>query len=243
MEKILTIGDIHGKDVWKKLTLDTYDKVVFIGDYVDAFDISDDQMVNNLLDIIEFKKSNPHNIILLIGNHELNYFPKFGYKFYGRSSGFRPQLENVLKDIFAKNIRLFQYAYQLSDDVRTYLWTHAGVSNGWYHKVFKTQFDSINTVIEDSMNLADRMNLLFEERFDCMTQVGWKRGGQYKYGSPIWADKSEFLSTSIPLRGYYQIVGHNPVKDIKIHMVDNDATIVFTDCLGNKEKGYVIKVL
>ena len=241
MEKILTIGDLHGKDDWKKLTIQSYDKVIFMGDYCDAYDVSDKEMVNNLLDIIEYKKSNPKNIILLWGNHEMNYHPKWGYKYYG-SSGFRPQLENVLKDIFAKNIRLFQYAYQLSDDVRTYLWTHAGVSNGWYHKVFKIEFDSRNAVIEDSMNLADRLNLLFEEKYDCMAQVGWERGGQYKYGSPLWADRSEFLSTSIPLRGYYQIVGHNPVKDIKIHMVNDDSTIVFTDCLDTISKGYIIKI-
>lgn len=241
MEKILTIGDIHGKDVWKKLTLDTYDKVVFIGDYVDAFDISDDQMVNNLLDIIEFKKSNPHNIILLIGNHELNYFPKFGYKFYG-SSGFRWTIASTLENIFSSNKKLFQYAYQIQDEAYTYLWTHAGVTNKWYNTVFFPEFDNQNIVTEDILSIADKLNMMFAEKFNCMTQVGWERGGQYKYGSPLWADIKEFISQGIPLRNVHQIVGHNPVQDIKIHTIDGNTEIVFTDCLGNKEKGYIIKV-
>ena len=65
MEKILTIGDLHGKDIWKKLTMESYDKVIFIGDYCDSYDTTDEEMVHNLLDIIEYKKSNPKNIILL----------------------------------------------------------------------------------------------------------------------------------------------------------------------------------
>lgn len=241
MKKILTIGDIHGRDIWKKLTLDTFDKIIFTGDYVDSFDISDEEMINNLLDIIEFKKSDKENIILLIGNHELNYFPKYGYKQYG-ASGFRVQISSTLKDIFSKNIDLFQYAHQISENDVDYLWTHGGVTNRWYKDVFTPVLDNKNFVTTDSLNIADQLNMVFSDKDECMTQVGWERGGYHKHGSPLWVDKAEFLSRGIPLRDCYQIVGHNPVKDIEIHYTDNSTKIVFTDCLANKDRGYILNI-
>lgn len=241
MTKILTIGDTHGKNTWKKLTLDEYDKIIFIGDYVDSWDTSDEDMVNNLLDIIEFKKSNQNNVILLVGNHELNYFPKFGHQFYG-SSGYRPSIAFTLGEIFRQYKSFFQYAYQLEDETRKYLWTHAGVTNSWYNKIFYTEFSSQNILSEQDLTVADELNMMFAEKLECMTQVGWERGGHYKYGCPLWVDIKEFTARGIPLRGYHQIVGHNPVNDIQIHTIDMDTEIVFIDCLNKQEKGYVITI-
>jgi predicted phosphodiesterase len=34
--KWITIGDIHGRDNWKSIDITQYDKVIFMGDYVDG---------------------------------------------------------------------------------------------------------------------------------------------------------------------------------------------------------------
>lgn len=59
--KISVIGDLHGKDCWKKLLegrFSEFDKIIFMGDYSDdswvRFD--DEEIINNLKDVIEFKK-------------------------------------------------------------------------------------------------------------------------------------------------------------------------------------------
>ena len=35
--KIISIGDLHGKDVWKQIDPANYDKIIFVGDYTDDF--------------------------------------------------------------------------------------------------------------------------------------------------------------------------------------------------------------
>ncbi len=35
--KIITIGDIHGRDFWKKILEEPMDQLVFIGDYFDSY--------------------------------------------------------------------------------------------------------------------------------------------------------------------------------------------------------------
>ena len=70
--------DLHGKDIWKKINPDNFDKIIFLGDYMDAsyktrpegmkfsdlLEIiideergkTDEEIISNLLDIIELKK-------------------------------------------------------------------------------------------------------------------------------------------------------------------------------------------
>lgn len=73
--KVRVIGDIHGESWWKELAndIDKIDLCIFLGDYVDSYTVSNEDMINNLLDIIQFKKDNSDKVILLYGNHEWNY--------------------------------------------------------------------------------------------------------------------------------------------------------------------------
>ena len=54
--KIITIGDIHGKDFWKQVDFNGYDKAVFLGDYVDSLDHSNAEIISNPEAIIRLKK-------------------------------------------------------------------------------------------------------------------------------------------------------------------------------------------
>ncbi len=80
--KTIVIGDIHGRSIWKNI-IDKekeFDKVVFVGDYFDSKIYSAQEQIDNFLNIIDFKQSirEDQEVILLIGNHDLHYFPEVG---------------------------------------------------------------------------------------------------------------------------------------------------------------------
>lgn len=61
--KILTIGDIHGYPTvfkhWKIEDFQDFDYIIFVGDYVDDFILSDSEIYENLVKIINLKKRTP----------------------------------------------------------------------------------------------------------------------------------------------------------------------------------------
>ena len=55
--KTIVLGDIHGRNVWKDIVFqEQADRVIFIGDYFDSFDIGPAEQMLNFKDIIEFKE-------------------------------------------------------------------------------------------------------------------------------------------------------------------------------------------
>jgi len=208
MNKFISIGDLHGRAHWKSIVNKNNDpntKFIFIGDYVDSFEILNDPMINNLLDIIAFKKANPDNVILLWGNHDLEYL------YYPRNrdiGGFRPEIASQLNWIFKDNQDLFQVAYQYEN----YLWTHAGISTKWYNWV--------DEVINDPKYKEDTLaeilnNIQYSADAPCLHHIGKKRtkwGGGIGYGGVTWADIDETREGIIP--GFHQIVGHTPIDEI-----------------------------
>jgi len=220
--KILSIGDIHGSLEWKNildLNLDQ-DLTIFIGDYVDDWSYSNDQIYNNLIDLIQYKKDNLDKVILLLGNHDLQYY--FDYNNYG-CSGFRPEAYFDLHELFNKNKELFQVAYQYDN----YLWTHAGISTGWA-EIFKKEI------------IAHNLN---EEFYTCsvnsyLYDVGKSRGGWSKYGGIFWADKCETSTNYI--KGLHQIVGHSKVNIIE-KLGDENGSIRYIDVLKNKDLNIIDK--
>lgn len=120
---IIAIGDIHGRNIWKQIVtnhLETIDKIIFIGDYVDSFNISAQDQLNNLADIIELKKQNPDKIILLIGNHDYQYWP--GSPDMGTYSGFQYHMLMSYQTLFQENKKLFQMCYEFDNII----FSHAG---------------------------------------------------------------------------------------------------------------------
>ena len=76
--KIAIIGDLHGKNCYKKLLkdkIDSFDKIIFMGDYSDDswITFTDKEIVDNLKEVIEFKKKYKNKVELLIGNHDFQY--------------------------------------------------------------------------------------------------------------------------------------------------------------------------
>lgn len=231
---IITIGDIHGVDKWKLINPDHYDYIIFIGDYVDAFDISNVIIKANLLDIISFKKKYNDKVVLLWGNHDLQY-RYLGVSKYG-CSGFRPESMYDLNKIFTDNDNLFQMSFQINN----YLWNHAGIHKGWYEYRFKKALDKKPTIYENCNSISEQLNKAFEVKESCLFDVGHIRGGYMDVGGPFWSDKTE--SYTKPLEGYHQIVGHTKVKDILTNKIDDDTSITYTDCLPVVDSFHMINI-
>ena len=173
--KHIVIGDIHGRDAWKNVSTKAFDKIVFIGDYVDSTSLSDLAILENLKKIIALKKRHPEKVVLLLGNHDIHYlhYPHF------QCSRFRPSMQGDLTALFRKNAGLFQVAYQKDN----YLFTHAGVTNNWYDELMRTPV--LKEICDQEENIAAQLNSLERTKHrGFLYQAGFERGG-FGCGGPL----------------------------------------------------------
>jgi predicted MPP superfamily phosphohydrolase len=222
--RTISIGDVHGYDDWKRIRPDNYDIIVFLGDYVDSFFVEDKEMLNNLDEIITFKKNNPEKVKLLLGNHEISYlFAKY------RATGYRKLISEDIRTRFEQNAELFQVAFQYQN----FLWAHAGIQSEFYSLHIKPQ------VKEKDECLAFTLQRLYQEKYSPIFEIGAERGGVTNaIGGPFWLDANRIIEN--PLRGYHQIVGHTPVEFIqRISPFENDTdtSVTLCDCIeyGNRK--------
>ena len=219
LAKFLIISDLHGRDCWQhSIKNNIYDKVIFLGDYVDSFDLPDKVILDNLNNIINFKINNMDNVILLWGNHEHQYrIPINSYNYY-KCSGYRDTMHVDLYDILTTHKNLFLNAYQYKNNI----FTHAGVHQGWFTYNFKGDITA---------NIADQLNNpISKEQQLTLHDISHYRGGCNNVGGIFWCDKKELNK---PLMGFDQIVGHTHVKNI-MKQTNKYGNVWFTDC-KNKE--------
>lgn len=222
---IIAIGDVHGRDAWKEIQNSPADQIVFIGDYVDPHrPIPDFEVVRNLEEIMAFKKSDPNRITLLLGNHDAQYLY---YPLYS-CSGHRADLQETLGTLFLENENLFQIAWQQG----RYLFTHAGISQGWYDRHLSTLAQYGDKHLSGTLNAIHG-----SEHRDILFEVGWERGGWHPYGGPIWADQSETRYDY--LAHFHQVVGHSRVNDFEYYGDDN-ASITYIDVGDTRVRFYTI---
>ena len=262
--KTLSIGDIHGRSIWKDILfgdareyeiwrtatesgadpLDaelwkdcpfmSADKIIFIGDYVDSFTVTNVIMLQNLEEIVHFKKIVGDRVVLLLGNHDVQYIlNNLG------CSGYRPEMRPDLYKLFADNESLFSMAYQVeASNGDSYLWTHAGVTSGWLDQLKDEMFNEhfrFFEIVEDRkpQTIADMLNLAWELNMQVLHSVDGDSGGWSKWAGPLWVRPRKLNSKY--LDKISQIVGHTPVDDIhKTHIkwTDDSKTIhYYIDCL------------
>lgn len=80
--KHIIIPDLHGRNSWQDIDFKQFDKVVFLGDYVDSYTEEDNAIYNNLMAIIKLRRKYWNRVILHLGNHEVQYlhFPRYQIK-------------------------------------------------------------------------------------------------------------------------------------------------------------------
>lgn len=236
--RILTIGDLHGRNDWMEVVYQydgscllgkDFDKVVFMGDYFDSFDKTDGEILNVFHKVIQLKKDHPNNVVLLVGNHELSYLnPNY------RCSGFRFSMAFDIFELMNKNADLFQFAYQL----KNHLWTHAGVHRGWWQYYAKPIIDGImkkryTPFLITCENVADQLNLMYEFKEPILFMVGHDRGGTSRVGGPLWVHKTTLYNKGV--KDLHQIVGHTPVSNVKEYSLNYNSKLTFVDCVENKK--------
>lgn len=217
---IVVIGDVHGLTKWKDI-VKTHrgSQFVFLGDYCDPYeDIEPDELIKNLRSIIQFKKRHLNDVILLLGNHDMHYLSED----FVTSTRYDERIAPCIKRILTNNRDLFQYAWQQGK----MLFTHAGVSDGWFRNDFHGDSSK-------NCSIADQLNNPTQEQYVAMGEVGFWRGGPYEYGGIFWADIDETKDN--PLKGYHQFVGHSRVDSIKSAKIDDETSITYCDCLFNDQ--------
>lgn len=209
-KNILIIPDVHGRTFWKAaMNPDNYEKVVFLGDYADPYEIEGitvSMALDNFKEIIALKQQHPDKVILLLGNHDLHYYSKY-YRERAQSSRYSPMAAVTLERLFQDNRQLFQLVWETDLGGSRYLFSHAGINQGW----LKRNLEQIGQPDENHLNRL----LLTNEGIGTLAQVGRIRGGGFQSGSIVWADVDELIASD-PLPGTYQIFGHTQQYDAPI---------------------------
>lgn len=204
------------------LPLSIYDKIIFIGDYVDSFTKNNEEIINNLEDIILLKQFYPDKIELLLGNHDISYLIPTQ-----RCSGFNPTMQPYMDIFFKEHINMFNLCYQIENVI----WTHAGITNSWLEEFEKNAkkkwyypYHIENKSISEKLNFA------------------WKAIHKKLFLSsgPLWVRPNELNNDQ--LTDYIQIVGHTPFD--KVTTISN---VTYTDCLKDNSylfdsKGYEYEI-
>ena len=222
--RIIALGDIHGRPIWKSiLENETFDKVVFIGDYFDSRDerlISATDQIKNFNEIIAFKKANHDNVILLTGNHDFQYLPDSWETYSGFQKYRQKDIREAIKAPFEE--QLLQMCWTHAN----MLFSHAGVTRTWCKE------NAINTDL-----LADNINELFwsqPHRFGFTTGQKNDNRGDEPEQPPTWVRPDSLAVDKIP--GYFHIVGHTMQDNLRIK---ND--IVLIDTLGTSREYLVVE--
>ena len=222
-KKILVIPDVHGRRFWKKPVdkyIDTVDRVVFLGDYLDPYDdegvdYQPDDVFQNWLDIIKVKMDNMDKVVLLKGNHDEHYS---SWVFRRMAGGTRMDARNWSRnhEVFNELKDLFLLAHMEEVNGIPYVFTHAGLTAYWLKKV-NTEIWHLpdNEVSVADPDIIERINLLDtdEQGQMALSVVGRNRtwGGGDETGSVLWAD---FFEHTVPapetygLNKVFQVFGH-----------------------------------
>ena len=213
--KTIVLGDTHGTSFWKLIThTEQPDRVIFIGDYFDSFDIKLDEQINNFLDIIEYKKTGGIEVICLIGNHDHHYFPEIGDT---GTSGYQHIGEFQIGPVLNANREHLQMAYQFDD----FLFTHAGVSAKFMDSVFSESGWTVDTVVELLNDLFRyKPNTFTFAMAISMNKMSYvDHTGDNTEQSPIWIRIRSLLAANKDTelkKAFKQVIGHTQVTKIDL---------------------------
>ena|SRR5579859_4660660 len=222
---VISVGDIHGRPYWKLINPDLFDRIVFNGDYMDSYIFSNDETLQNIYEIVEFKKMYPEKVVLLLGNHDVQYM--WSYREFG-CTGFRDTMYDDVHILLNDNRDLFRVAHQEGKTI----WTHAGISKGWLKYNQKTIDENAKKF--GTEQLVDTLNCIMHTSDNkILHQVSSIRGGVYRDGGITWADRRETMNNY--LDGYHQIVGHTPIDRIT-RFGDENGSIRYIDVQRNADK-------
>lgn len=212
--KIIALGDTHGRTDWKKITTkETFDKVVFIGDYFDTHeDVSPEQQKENFRNIIAYKKANMDKVVLLFGNHDYHYLRTTTETYSGYQQWQKTDIQELLHPAIDAGL------LQMCLVVDNLLFVHAGVTKTWVK----------NNLLNEGAPIDHLINALFKYKPNSFRFTSGKNHSPYGDDveqSPIWVRPYSLQMDR--LDGFIQVVGHTTQNRL---MITKD--VILIDTLG-----------
>lgn len=200
MSKIVVLGDVHGRDIWKDIIAkEDPEQVIFLGDYLSSHDnISPEIQVDNFKEIIDYKLNHP-NTILLRGNHDLQHL---GYP-WAKCSGYFPVVGRLMKEWKQAYLDNTQWLYIIDNTV----FSHAGISRVWLQEEMHIDPDNLTDEILLSINKLEP-----SAKFGFIDRDSWDIYGESPHQSLTWIRPNALEGVMIP--GYNQVVGHTTINKV-----------------------------
>jgi hypothetical protein len=222
INKVVCVGDTHGRDDWKLISLfeNNFDKFIFIGDYFDSKDFDATTQIENFKEILKFKEQNPDKVILLLGNHDFHYLKGAGETYSGFQQFAALDINEVLQPAFSRGLLQVCYVYD------EYIFSHAGLTNTWCE---------INEI--DLYNIEESVNMKFMEEMEAFRfEMGENldRSGDDVTQSPLWVRIPSLLKDKVD--GFNYVIGHSAIREMT--MANN---LIAIDCLGSSKEYLVIE--
>lgn len=233
--RTVVLGDTHGRSNWKLAIHqeEPVDRVIFLGDYFDSFDISGVEQIDNFKQIIQYKENNPQvEVVLLIGNHDHHYFPEIGYT---GTSGYQNKIAPSITQVIDENRHHLQMAYEFGE----YLFTHAGVSPVFMDQVFGSNGWSKDYIETD-------LNELFKYKPRAFNFNGLDAYGDNSTQTPIWIRPRSLMSSNKKhekglKKDYIQIVGHTGMRQIDLDGKATHGRYYFIDTMETSGEYLIIE--
>lgn len=220
VNKWIAIGDIHGRQNWKAIVnaeFDRVDRIIFLGDYFDSFNIPVLDQIENFKDLIQLKRDYPDKIVLLTGNHDLHYISSVNEHYSGKSKRYDYiiEMDCVLPAIQDRSLQLCH----IEND---FLFTHAGVTQTWLKETgLVGDLENLEQLLNDELYYRPGT---FRFRYVHEMQLRNSRTGNNIWQGPLWVRPESLLMDKI--LGYTQVVGHTEMLTI----LYGDG-VYFIDCL------------
>ena len=231
MKTTLIIPDVHQRVSQVKLALEkeTYDKVVFLGDWFDSFYeppvvAGFEETCRYLRDLI-LEHPRKEDFTFLVGNHDINYiFNNTGArgvrhikKMHYFASGYtQNKCWNFRKVFYERGLRdnFFIDNFKIATFDQGWLMSHAGFipQHLPYGRDIQWYVDTLLPEVWE--NFRD----INHARNSAIAAVGLARGGNDTFGGPLWLDWNDEMFASQAIGN--QIVGHTTVRKPESYILD-----------------------
>lgn len=251
--KLILISDIHGRSYWKQLLSDykkeieTADKIIFMGDYLDHYEgekdpyqdafIDSDSEFENFKLILDYKRENMDKVILLLGNHDMEYISKLCVP-----CRMNVKHQHEISELFLNNLNLFRVGFYTTHNDCLYTFSHANIMVDWmkaispiFRKYEYTAIDESKLLSVEALQDANRYTIDVlnsvcswydvsvskekDVRFlgEALQHVGPRRGGYDRFGSMVWADMQDYKEEYMDLEEYMNIDLKNKIFQTVAH--------------------------
>jgi predicted phosphodiesterase len=230
--KTIVLGDIHGKGIWQFIVQkENPDKIIFIGDYFDSFDIPYLDQMYNFKQIVHYTRTSGKEVILLTGNHDVHY-QRWAIEARENYSGFQAIHANDICQELQLNEDIMQMAYKMDN----FLFTHAGITQTWLELMEVENDENMVDAINDIAKFKPRMFA-----FGAIGRGGWVDSyGDNIWQNPTWIRPKSLMKDSKDL-GYIQVVGHTTQNQIDIKGKSTGGKYYFIDTLDTSGEYLIIE--